>query len=62
MQLELKRIVVQNRNRWVVQVDGVPEVGNGHGDPRLAEERMDVLWAQRPEADKVLESLYSGRD
>ncbi|WP_211703705.1 hypothetical protein [Paraburkholderia aspalathi] len=26
----------------------------------VAFERMDVLWAKRPEADRVAEQLYSG--
>ena len=54
--------VVNNQNRWVVTVDGVAEAGIGYGTQALAFARMDVLWAQRPQADKTLEALYVGRD
>ena len=62
MQLNTRTIVVNNQNRWVVTVDGVAEAGIGYGTQTLAFARMDVLWAQRPQADKTLEALYVGRD
>ena len=54
MQLNTRTIVVNNQNRWVVTVDGVAEAGIGYGTQALAFARMDVLWAQRPQADKTL--------
>lgn len=62
MQLNIRTIVVNNQNRFVVVVDGVAEAGIGYGTTAAAFERMDVLWAQRPQADKTLEALYVGRD
>jgi hypothetical protein len=62
MQLNTRQIVVNNQNRWVVTVDGVAEAGIGYGTKALAFERMDALWARRPQADKAMEALYVGRD
>lgn len=62
MTLNTRRIIVNNQVRFVVVVDGVAEEGIGYGSEALAYQRMDVLWARRPQADKVMESLYVGRD
>lgn len=62
MQLSLRTIVVNNKNRFVVVVDGVGEAGIGYGTKAMAFERMDVLWAQRPQSDKTMEAVYVGRD
>ncbi len=63
MQLDSQRI--QTRNplgilvvsfnvlRDGIVVDNVPTQS-------LAFERMDAIWAKRPESDKVAEQLYSG--
>lgn len=62
MQLDTRQIIVKNQIRWVVTVDGVAEAGIGYGAPQGAFDRMDVLWAKRPQSDKTLEALYVGRD
>lgn len=62
MTLNTRRIIVNNQVRFVVVVDGVAEAGIGYGSEALAFERMDVLWARRPQADKTMEALYVGRD
>lgn len=62
MTLNTRRIIVNNQVRFVVVVDGVAEEGIGYGSEALAFQRMDVLWARRPQADKTMETLYVGRD
>lgn len=62
MQLETKQIAVNNKNRWIVVVDGIPETGIGYGTIRLAFERMDALWLKRTQSDKTMEALYVGHD
>ena len=62
MQLNTRTIIVNNQNRWVVTIDGEAEAGIGYGNKELAFQRMDVLWAQRPQADKTMDALYVGRD
>lgn len=62
MTLNTRRIIVNNQVRFVVVVDGVAEEGIGYGSEAYAFERMDVLWARRPQADKTMEALYVGRD
>ena len=61
MQLSLKQIVVNDSNRWVVVVDGVPEGDYGYGSRALAYERMDELWAKRPQSDRTTEALFTLR-
>lgn len=36
--------------------------GKRYGTKALAFERMDALWARRPQADKAMEALHVGRD
>lgn len=57
MQLSLRQIVVNGSNRWVVIIDGVPECDYGYGSRALAYERMDELWAKRPQSDRTAEAL-----
>jgi len=62
MTLSTRRIIVNNQVRFVVVVDGVAEGGIGYASEALAFERMDVLWARRPQSEKTMEALYVGRD
>lgn len=64
MQLDTQRIQTINAaGRLVVSFnvlrDGV--VVDNAPTQSLAWERMDALWAQRPQSDRVLEQLYTGR-
>ena len=59
VELSLKQIVVNGTNRWVVVVDGVPECTYGYGSCTLAYERMDELWAKRPQSDRTAEALWA---
>lgn len=62
MQLDTRQIIVNNQARWVVTVDGVAEAGIGYGATQGAFERMDELWAKRPQSDRTIETLYVGRN
>jgi hypothetical protein len=63
VELSLKQVVVNGANRWIVVVDGVPECtyGYGYGSRALAYERMDELWAKRPQSDRTAEALFTLR-
>jgi hypothetical protein len=59
MQLDLARTQTHNQVQFVVRVDGVAVAA--FGTKESAFRHMDTLWAARPQADRVLEALYTGR-
>lgn len=58
MQLDTRRTTKKGYTVFQVLRDGVV-VGEAVSQQQ-AFKYMDVLWAARPEADKVLEQLYTG--